>query len=232
MSGHIVMDNDQLTREFEKLEPWYTGFVINGKLYGGNFSYDGDNRVPMFLEAFPDSIKILDLGILEGGHTFQLARKPGVSVIGIEGREDNFRRACLVRKILGLDNVRLVQADLEKEDLDSFGPLDAVFCSGILYHLPRPWELLAKISRVTSNLFVWTQYVPDKDATVILEDEYRGTWYGEGVDPLSGLSPQSFWPTLGSLCYMLWKNGFTHITLLEIKPHHDIGSCISLAASK
>ena len=228
----MEMSNDRLEREFERLGPWLTGFNINGKRYGGELCFEGDRRIQMFFEAFPDASKILDLGILEGGQTFELAKKPGVSVIGIEGREDNFGRASFVREVLGLDNVRLVLGDLEKEELDWLGQFDAVFCCGTLYHLPRPWELIAKLSRVTSNLFVWTEYALEKDATKIVGNEYRGLWYRESPDQASGLSPKSFWPTIGSLCSMLWHNGFTHITLLEIDPYHDIGSCVSVAARK
>jgi len=226
------MNNDRLELEFESRGPWHTGFMINGKLYGGKTCYVADIRIQQFFEAFPDAGKILDLGILEGGQTFELARKPGVSVIGIEGREDNFSKASFVRDLLGLDNVQLVLADLEKEDLDHLGPFDVVFCSGILYHLPRPWELIEKISRVTSNLFVWTHYMLEKAATKIVEDEYRGAWFKEGVDRASGLSPKSFWPTLGSLCSMIWQKGFIRITLLEIDPYQEKGSCVSLAARK
>jgi len=228
----MEMSNDILEREFERRGPWLTGFIINGKRYGGKVCYAGDERIPMFFEAFPDARRILDLGILEGGQTFELAKKPGVSVIGIEGREENLGKASFIRELLGFDNVRLILGDLEKEDLDLLGQFDAVLCSGILYHLPRPWELIAKLSGVTSNLFIWTEYAPEKDATEIVGNEYRGLWYQEGKEPANGLSPKSFWPTIGSLCSMLWQNGFTHITLLEINPYHDIGSCVSVAVRK
>jgi ubiquinone/menaquinone biosynthesis C-methylase UbiE len=228
----MEMNNDRLEREFERLGPWLTGFIINGKRYGGEFCYAGDERIQMFFEAFPDARKILDLGILEGGQTFEIAKKPGVSVIGIEGREENLGRASFVREVLGLDNVRLVLGDLEKEELDWLGQFDAVFCCGTLYHLPRPWELIAKLSRVTSNLFVWTEYALEKDATKIVGNEYRGLWYREGKDPGSGLSPKSFWPSLGSLCSMIWQNGFTRLTIVELNPYHDIGSCVSIVATK
>jgi len=226
------LSNERLEREFERRGPWLTGFIINGTWYCGKFCSAFDDRILMFFEAFPDASKILDLGILEGGQTFELAEKPGVSVIGIEGREENLGRASFIRELLGLDNARLVLADLEKEDLDYLAPFDAVFCCGTLYHLPRPWELIARLSRVTSNLFIWTRYALEKDATKIVGNEYRGLWFREGKDPASGLSPKSFWPTIGSLCSMLWHNGFTHITLLEIDPYHDIGSCVSVAARK
>jgi len=106
------LSNERLEREFERRGPWLTGFIINGTWYCGKFCSAFDDRILMFFEAFPDASKILDLGILEGGQTFELAEKPGVSVIGIEGREENLGRASFIRELLGLDNARLVLADL------------------------------------------------------------------------------------------------------------------------
>jgi hypothetical protein len=40
--------------------------------------------------------------------------------------------------------------------------------------------------------------------------------FGEAIEhPLSGVNPQSFLPTIGSLADMLWAAGFSEITLLE-----------------
>jgi hypothetical protein len=40
--------------------------------------------------------------------------------------------------------------------------------------------------------------------------------FGEAIEhPLSGVDPQSFLPTIGSLADMLWTAGFTEIKLLE-----------------
>jgi hypothetical protein len=58
-------------------------------------------------------------------------------------------------------------------------------------------------------------FAPNREATVV-EDDYRGRFFGEPVEhPLSGVNPQSFQPTIGSLADMLWAAGFTEILLLE-----------------
>ncbi len=92
----------------------------------------------------PRARRILELGSLEGAHTVQLAARPGVEeVVAIEGRAANIRKAELVTRLLEVRNVRYVEANLETTDLlAQFGRFDAIFCSGLLYHLPEPWKLI------------------------------------------------------------------------------------------
>jgi len=222
-----------LREEFRQRGPWVTGFVIDGASYGGNFNAIEDTRLDQFFEAFPDAAEIMELGSLEGGHTFGLASRPSVRrVLGIEGRQTSVDKAEFVRQQLGITNAEFVTANLEETDLSSFGRFDAVFCSGLLYHLPRPWELIEQISRVSPNLFLWTHYVADDKA----DTEVRGIkgWYYQEhglADPLSGMSPDSFWPTLSGLQDMLREYGYETIHLIEDDPDHPQRPAITLAAS-
>jgi len=64
-------------------------------------------------------------------------------------------------------------------------------------------------------LWLSTIICAETEATVV-EDDYRGRFFGEAIEhPLSGVNPQSFQPTIGSLADMLWAAGFTEILLLE-----------------
>jgi hypothetical protein len=64
-------------------------------------------------------------------------------------------------------------------------------------------------------LWLSTIICAETEATVV-EDDYRGRFFGEATEhPLSGVNPQSFQPTIGSLADMLWAAGFTEILLLE-----------------
>jgi SAM-dependent methyltransferase len=221
-----------LTEEFDKLKPWVTKFVINGLSYGGSYDAANDNRVKQFFQAFPDAQIILELGSLEGGHTFALARHPNVKkVVGVEGRKSNIEKAQFIKKILGIDNVDFRQVNLEYTDLSSIGSFDAVFCVGVLYHLPKPWELLRKIPHVTKNLFVWTHYAPEHKANEKISN-YEGMQYKEcGLsDPLSGLSNMSFWLTLDSLKRILYESGFRNLQEIENNPDSPNGPSITLAA--
>lgn len=227
------MPYQNLEEEFERRAPWVTKFVIDGTEYGGDFDPSNDPRVPMFFKWFPDAREILEFGSLEGGHTFNLARRPGVKrVVALEARASNLERAVFVQHLLDISNIEFKVANLEEIDLTTFGKFDALFCSGLLYHLPEPWKLISQFSKLSSNLFIWTHYADDNQANEIING-YAGKSYREaGIsDPLSGLSNVSFWPTLSSLIKMLTQNGYQKIHVLENNLTHPHGPAVIMAAT-
>jgi hypothetical protein len=222
-----------IAKEFERRAPWVTRWNIGGAQYGGEYDANADLRLARFFDCFPDAATILELGSLEGGHTFAIARRQGVrNVVALEGRAANVEKARFVQELIGVQNVEFVVGDLENIEFRRWGQFDAAFCVGVLYHLRRPWDLLEKVRSVTRRLFVWTHYVTTEDADTSVSG-FRGKFVPEGGlgDPLSGLSTHSFWPTLESLFDMLEAPGFTRITLLERSPTHPHGPSLTLAAS-
>jgi len=227
------MSNPAVEAAFAALDPWITRFLIEGVPYGGWFDAVNDPRLTRFFECFPHVATILELGSLEGGHTIGLASRPGVRrVLGIEGRAANLERARLSKKLLHAEKAEFLQANLETTKLSSFGKFDAVFCSGLLYHLPQPWELLNQLTAVSPHLFLWTHYAREQDADISCS-RYRGRKQREGGldEPLSGLSPDSFWPTLGSLVNMLTDAGFGLVKILSNHLEHENGPAVTIAAS-
>ena len=221
-----------LQDEFARHGPWVTAFHIDGHTYGGTFDAARDPRLDQFFERFPKARTILELGSLEGGHTFCLGAHPGVRrVLGIEGRASNIERARVVQRLVASDTVEFAQANLESVDLAPFGEFDAVFCVGLLYHLPEPWKLLDQIARVTNQLFVWTHYA-SKPTTRRRAFRYSGILYQEHglYDALSGMSARSFWPTFDSLTKMLMDSGFADVAIIEKDTGHPHGPCVTLAA--
>lgn len=221
----------QIAAGFQRRAPWVTRFMIDGQAYGGAFDPAADPRIPQFYAAFPTVRTILELGCLEGGQTFQLAARPGVSVTAVDARRFNLEKARYVAGLLGVRNVRFVQANLEQRPLSAFGQFDAVFCSGVLYHLPRPWELLDGFRAAAPRVFIWTQYADEAKVTETREG-FPGHWYQEHgpTDALSGMSPKSFWITLPSLLERLRRNGFTAHQVLEDNRAHPNGPSVTLAA--
>jgi SAM-dependent methyltransferase len=220
--------------EFEKLQPWITRFHLAGADYGGNFDALNDARLAQFFEIFPNVESVIELGSLEGGHSFALAQNPSVKrVLAIEGREKNIAKAKLVQKILGDKKVEFVEGDIEKLDFEKFGQFDAVFCSGLLYHLPKPWELIPKLARLSPNIFIWTQISEEAKAKK-MRSGWRGKFYREGglFDPLSGLSKKSFWLSLGSLISLLTENGYRETKIIEHDLAHPNGAAVTLAATR
>ena len=221
-----------LATEFARRGPWITQFVIDEVATGGDYQVTDDRRLQQFFKRFPNVRTILELGSLEGGHTFSLARHPGVErVLAIEARAANIEKAKFIGSLLGVSNVEFKQANLEQLQLTSLGYFDVIFCCGLLYHLPEPWKLISQLPLVAPSLFLWTVYANENEVTTEI-DGLRGREYVEGgVDePLSGLSPQSIWLTLPSLIETLKRSGYCEIEVLE-KQQNPNGPAVSLAAS-
>lgn len=137
--------------------------------------------VPIADETSPP--RIVDLGCLEGGYAAAFAQA-GYEALGIEGREDNFRRCQIVEEGLALPNLSFAHDDVR--NLRAHGEFDAVFCSGLLYHLDRPVEfieLLGDVARrtVLLNTHYATSSRPrgyrlSRQAT---NEGKRGRWYRE-----------------------------------------------------
>jgi len=223
-----------VTADFAALAPWVFQFRIEGADYGGAVSARDDSRIKRFLEFAPEARAILELGSLEGAHTIELARHPQVTrVLGIEGRATNLRKAQLVQKLLRAQNVEFVQANLEECELGQFGQFDAVFCSGLLYHLPEPWKLLARLPAVAPKLFLWTHYAAEAEGEPF-GDNLCGKIQSEGGadEPLSGLSPISRWLTLDSLIHVLTAHGYTSIDIVEHDPKNVNGPAVTISAAQ
>jgi hypothetical protein len=223
----------ELTSEFAKLGPWVFQFRIDGHDYGGGISAIGDARVEQFFRFAPEAATILELGSLEGAHTFLLARQPGVRrVLALEGREFNLRKARFVQKLMRISNVEFAQANVESSDLAAFGTFDAVFCSGLIYHLPEPWKLISQLPALAPNLFIWTHYAADADAKIV-SGQLRGKIYPEGgaADPLSGMSATATWLTLDSLIASLTQSGYANVQVIDNDPAHANGPAVTIAAT-
>lgn len=221
-----------LQAEFSALGPWIYQFDIDGKAYGGGISAVGDVRVEQFWRFAAEAETILELGSLEGAHSFILASRPRVKrVVALEGREANLRKARFVQKLLQINNVELAQANLEDADLSRYGNFDAVFCCGLLYHLPEPWRLVEQLPSIAPVLFTWTQYAKEDEARD-LGNGLRGKTCAEGGpdEPLSGMSPTATWLTLPSLRELLARSGYKQIDIIEDDPGHANGPAVTMGA--
>lgn len=205
-----------LAAGFRRHGPWVTRFDIEGRTFGGTVPFATDERLAAFVDAFPDARRILELGALEGGHTFTLAARPDVEIVAVEGRSENVDRARFAQRALGIDNVTFVHADVAVTGPDAWGEFDAVLCSGLLYHLGRPWALVDRLRAAAPGVFLWTHVAPVARDTHPL-DATPGEWRRElwREDPTVGLERRSFWPTLDALVERLHTHGFPAVDVTE-----------------
>ena len=168
---------------------------------------------------------VADLGCLYGAYTLAFARA-GSRSVGIEARQDSVWQCWKAADEAGLtDEVDFVCDDVR--NVERYGPYDAVFCCGVLYHMDKPAELLNAIGKITRRLLILhTHYSMEGDRPIryklspATKPESAGHWYKEGEldHPLSAWgNSQSFWLTKDALIEAVQDAGFDLV--LQIHDH-------------
>ena len=96
-----------------------------------------------------ENYRVVDLGCLEGGYSVEIARM-GFDTVGIEARDVNYNCCAFVKENVDLPNLQFVKDDVR--NVADYGPFDAAFCCGLLYHLDKPKEFLETLSQQTKTL--------------------------------------------------------------------------------
>jgi hypothetical protein len=165
--------------------------------------------------------RVLELGPHDGRDTIHLA-KHCEKLSAVEGRGENVVATQAACDRAGAYNVTLFMGDLEKFDLARLGRFDSVWAVGILYHLPRPWDLVARIAEMTDLVYGWSHCASQAAET---RDGCEGdVWIEGGPDePLSGLSPQSFWLTPAAFERMWYRHRYHGFQWLKGPSPHPNG---------
>lgn len=104
------------------------------------------------------SSTVLELGPLEGGHTYSLSRAGAKAVTAVEAHPEAYLKCLVAKELLGMERVNFLYGD-GVAFLRSIGhAYDIGFASGFLYHMANPAELLELLCRRTRALFLWTVY--------------------------------------------------------------------------
>lgn len=104
-----------------------------------------------------DGYKVLELGPLEGAHSYQLEQLGAHPVIAVEANTDAFLKCLILKEMLQL-KTRFLCGDVLAYLRDANEAFDMVFCCGILYHMSDPLELIKQVCIHSKRCFVWTHY--------------------------------------------------------------------------
>jgi hypothetical protein len=196
---------------------------------------------------------ILELGPLEGGHTYLLESMGADSILAIEANSRAYLKCLITKEILGLKRARVMLGDFVTYLKNTQESYDICIASGVLYHMQNPVELLDLISQRTAKLMIWTHYY---DQSLIennpnlkegkfsgsVTNDYHGFQhvlhrqnYQESLDSAKfagGHETFSLWMTRADILTCLNTFGFREIKIEFEEPHHPNGPCFCLAASK
>ncbi len=196
--------------------------------------------------------EILELGPLEGGHSYMFQSRNARKVISIEANTRAFLKCLCIKEILKLDRVEFKLGDFMSFLENYNSKCDMVFASGVLYHMEEPIRLLKLISRATDRLFIWTHYYDQggissrKDLrhkfSPVSSLEYDGVSYEYSTqsykDALNwlgfcgGPKPVSKWLTRDSILKALEQFEFADIQINFDDPDHPNGPAFAICAKK
>jgi hypothetical protein len=175
------------------------------------------DRLPEFIRNHAPGKSFADIGCMwgvNGEHAF-LAERAGataVTAVDVFGPTPEFEEKHRAQG----SRVRFVLGDVTRRDtLDEIGEADVVFCAGVLYHHPSPFDLLVALRRICrQTLILRTSTIPEvrglPNAAVyfpMLDARARGLWKlaSLGVRHQAGISGP-FQPSEG---YGNWFWGLT-----------------------
>lgn len=139
---------------------WSSSLPDHLEVVAGDMPLFADSRIDWLLSQAGDvkGWNVLELGPLEGGHTFQLSAA-GARVTAVEANTRAYLKCLVVKELLGITDSRFLLGDfasyLETLSGDRY---DLVVASGVLYHAANPLRLLELLSLTSDRLALSTHY--------------------------------------------------------------------------
>jgi hypothetical protein len=221
-------------------------------LQAGSSPLFEDARITWAVEQFGgiQNQNILELGPLEGGHTYMLERLGAASITSVEANTRAYLKCLITKEILNLKKAHFLCGDCIEYLKQSPSLFDICFSSGILYHMINPVELIALISKISHKVFIWTHYY---DSNIIhsqphlavkfpdqFSHEYQGfshtlcrQEYQISLDYTGfcgGSQPHSHWMLREDILSCLRYFGFEDIRIGFDHPNHSNGPCMAIVA--
>ncbi len=215
-----------------------------------------DDRLTWFFdtigqERVRDSMA-LDLGPLEGGHSYMLEQYGAAEVVSVEANTRAFLKCLIVKELLGMSRVRFLCGNCVEYLRHGDTMFDVCIASGILYHLRNPAELIALLSkRCRGYVYFWTNYYDETIMTAnpnfphrfagsstadyqgfahtLYRQEYRETLNTKTF--IGGVASTSNWMSKDDILRCLEHFNFD-VLRIDDKPDGPLSPCISIAAKR
>jgi hypothetical protein len=227
---------------------------FSGALAGPHPFY-ADPRILWALEQFGSvqGASILELGPLEGSHTYLISQHGPRRIVAIEANKLALLKCLIVKEILKLKAAEFLLGDCQKWFDQSEERFDLIFACGILYHMRDPVQLLQSISTHTDALMIWTHYFDDHAMPIsdprrvpfsgeVRRRDFRGlsvnlherSYFAAEKDQkfCGGLQDKHYWMERSDIVAVLERCGFNDIRFAHDEPGHPFGPAVALFARR
>jgi len=233
---------------------WASKFPPEYKLNAGINPLFEDSRIHWMLGELRGvaGMRVVELGPLEGGHSYLLDRAGAASVLAIESNQRAFLKCLIVKELLGMRSVEFLMGDFRQYFDRTPARFDLCVASGVLYHMREPVVLLSQIAAQCERLFLWTHYYNkklidrDRNLKPRFQDVVKRTTNGYSYemhryDYLESLNIAGFCGGNAEFAYWLSRDdlfgalkhlGFSNIKVYDEEPEHPHGPSLNLLATK
>ncbi|MEM9566035.1 MAG: class I SAM-dependent methyltransferase, partial [Actinomycetota bacterium] len=202
-----------------------------------------DARIDWMVEVLGgvDGQRILELGPLEGGHTWALEVTHGADeIVAIEANQRAYLRCLVAKEILRTARSRFLLGDFNRYLAESGERFDLVVACGVLYHMEDPARHIALCCSAADTVFVWTHYYDERiranpnldrkfgPPVEVVTDGVRHTLHRQ--DYLDALGwggfcgagrPSANWLDLDDITALFEHNGFVITDTAFHNPDHE-----------
>ncbi|MES0134594.1 hypothetical protein NKJ88_06465 [Mesorhizobium sp. M0016] len=145
---------------------WTSGFPReSGLKSGGVVPLFDDPRIAYLVNKLGASIvgiNAVELGPLEGGHSYSLIRAGVGELTAIEGNSFCYLKTLITKEVLNLTNLHVEYGEVEKWLDTESRKFGLIVASGILYHLVDPLRALVNMTRRSDSIFLWTHFFDEE----------------------------------------------------------------------
>lgn len=196
--------------------------------------------------------RVLELGPMEGSHTYQLLKAGATSVTSIESNGKSYLKCLVAKEALGLASARFLCADFIAWMEQSTERFDLCLASGVLYHMTDPLKMIGLACARADAVYVWTHYY---DESLIRSNAAQAHRFGASADlewggfrargihrsygaqawnplHLGGEAPYSYWLTRDDILSAFRFHGFTDIAIGPEDLRHPAGPAFCLLARR
>jgi len=222
-----------------------------GEVRAGSVDLFDDERIHWALEQLGgvQGETVLDLGPLEGGHSYMAHQAGARKVVGVEANSKAFLKCLVTKELLELDRCRFLCGDVAQYLEQTTERFDTCIACGILYHMVDPVALIELISRRATKLIMWTHVYADEalskselaarlgpaQESAYGDFNYRLHRHGYGLDTrlsgfFGGVAGHSNWMPRDDLMRTLDHFGWRSVRVAFDEPHHQNGPALALVA--
>ena len=255
MLDHYVAELPSAQTAIDAVPGWIGAMPPEAGAVAGEFPFFVDPRLVRLLARYDCAGKtVLELGPLEGFHTYMLHTAGAAAIDAIEANVLAFVRCLITKETLRLDRARFHLGDFMKWLEATPTRYDLIVASGVLYHSHDPVRLLELICEKADAVFLWTHYF---DETEMPRGDLRRTPFSEQVEICEcrgvarrgctsaaitrpGAIPPSAaacriatsWVDREDILRLLAAFGYDKVTITDEEPDHKNGPSFSVLAER